>query len=204
MKISRIGTKTHPLQALWEGEQTQGRINGRTGTALLTYPGKSHGSSHGIQPWTPAGLSTHPWFQLRQDQELSLTLTIIRLLRFCATCGHLEPQKLPGSERQSVTAPIIWTKAKAKGLILDLINFSACFPLDLSKTLLLGGFARAITGSGNVSSIPPPPSKSCWRKLKMLHLHRGWRTCDGQQLHEQARDFISGFSLEFWVTASLF
>lgn len=37
MKISRIGTKTHPLQALWEGEQTQGLINGRTGRALLTY-----------------------------------------------------------------------------------------------------------------------------------------------------------------------
>lgn len=50
MKISRIGTKSHPLQALWEGEQTQGLINGRTGRALLTYPGRSHGSPHGVQP----------------------------------------------------------------------------------------------------------------------------------------------------------
>lgn len=204
MKISHISTKLHPLKALWEDEQTQGQINGRTGTALLIYPGKSHGSSHGVHPLMPAGLSTHPWFQLRRDQELSLTLITVRLLRFCATCGHLEPQKLAGSERQSVTAPIILTKAKAKELVPDVMNFSACFPLDLSKMLLLGGFTHSIRGSGNVSSIPPLPSQSCWRKLKMFHLHRGWRTCDGQQLHERARDFISGFSLGLWVPASLF
>lgn len=60
MKISHISTKLHPLKALWEDEQTQGQINGRTGTALLIYPGKSHGSSHGVQPLMPAGLSTHP------------------------------------------------------------------------------------------------------------------------------------------------
>lgn len=139
-----------------------------------------------------------------EGQELSLTLITVRLLRFCATCGHLEPQKLAGSERQSVTAPIILTKAKAKELVPDVMNFSACFPLDLSKMLLLGGFTHSIRGSGNVSSIPPLPSQSCWRKLKMFHLHRGWRTCDGQQLHERARDFISGFSLGLWVPASLF
>lgn len=33
---------------------------------------------------------------------------------FSTTCGHLEPQKLPGSEGQSVTAPITLMNGKAK------------------------------------------------------------------------------------------
>lgn len=56
-KISPTYTKSHPLKALWEDEQTQAQVKGRTGTALLLYPGKSHSSS---QPLTPADPSTHP------------------------------------------------------------------------------------------------------------------------------------------------
>lgn len=56
-KISPTCSKSHPLKALWEDEETQAQVKGRTGTALLLYPGKSNSSS---QPLTAADLSTHP------------------------------------------------------------------------------------------------------------------------------------------------
>lgn len=68
MEMCPVHTKSHPLRALWEDEQSQGQANGRTDRALLIDPDKSHSSS---QPIRPAASALFPEFG--QDQELSLT-----------------------------------------------------------------------------------------------------------------------------------
>lgn len=135
----------------------QGQADGRSGTALLIYPGKSH------SPSQASALQASPLIpDFGQDQELYQTSPDHSQVLCCLWA--FRATKTSWQCRTKCHSTNHLNKRQSKRACPDLINFCACFSLDLSKMLLLSGFAHSIRGSGNVNSIPPPPPQSCWRK----------------------------------------